>query len=59
MSYASKRRIPAAATIDIEDDGEIANWAQLLGVSEEEIVRAVDAVGPFAAAVQDYLTREE
>jgi hypothetical protein len=59
MSYAPRRRIPVMASIDVGDDAEVAYWAEMLEVSEGEILRAVEAVGPFAAAVRDYLKQEE
>jgi hypothetical protein len=58
MSYAV-RRIPANAVIDVENEIEITNWANFFGVSEVEVLRAVDAVGPSAAAVRDYLSADE
>ncbi len=58
MTYAI-RRIPPSATIDVDDDAELAKWANWLGVHESEVVAAVAAVGPFACAVRDYLTQEE
>jgi hypothetical protein len=58
MSYAI-RRIPPSAVIDIDDDAELAKWANWFGVHEMEVIGAVAAVGPFASAVRDYLTREE
>lgn len=59
MSYETRRRIPPDAIIDIDDPAELAKWAHWLGVPDEEVVRAVEAVGPFAAAVRDYLGEEE
>ena len=58
MSYAL-RRIPSNAVIDVESETELCNWANFFGVSEVEVLRAIDAVGPSAAAVRDYLTSEE
>jgi hypothetical protein len=59
MSYAPRPRIPVMATIDVGDDAQVAHWAEMLDVGEGEILRAVQAVGPFAAAVRDYLKQEE
>ena len=58
MSYAIKR-IPPMAVIDVDDDADLAKWAAWLGVSEGELLDAIMAVGPFAAAVRDYLAQEE
>ena len=58
MSYALKR-IPPTTLIDVNDDAEISKWARWLGTSEDDVLRAVEAVGPFAVAVRDYLAEEE
>lgn len=58
MSYAI-RRIPPSALIDVDDDAELAKWAGWLNVTEDDLLRAIEAVGPFAAAVRDYLSEEE
>ena len=58
MNYTT-RRIPPSALIDVDDERELAKWGEWLGVSESDILRAIEAVGPFASAVRDYLTQEE
>jgi hypothetical protein len=58
MTYGLKRISPTAL-IDVNDDGEISKWAHFLGSSEDDVLRAVEAVGPFASAVRDYLAEEE
>jgi hypothetical protein len=58
MSYGPKR-IPPTALIDVNDDAEISKWAHWLGSSEDDLLRAVEAVGPLAAVVRDYLAEEE
>jgi hypothetical protein len=58
VSYGLKR-IPPRALIDVNDDAEIVKWARWLSASEDDVLRAVEAVGPFAAAVRDYLAEEE
>ena len=58
MSYGLKR-IPPTTLIDVNDDAEISKWARWLGTSEDDVLRAVEAVGPFAASVRDYLAEEE
>lgn len=58
MSYGLKR-IPPSALIDVNDDAEIMKWARWLGATQDDVLRAVEAVGPFASAVRDYLAEEE
>jgi len=58
VSYGLKR-IPPSALIDVNDDAEIMKWARWLAATEDDVLRAVEAVGPFAAAVRDYLAEEE
>jgi len=43
--------------IDIDKAFERAYWSKVLDVSEEELRAAVDAVGPSAQAVKDFLNR--
>jgi len=42
--------------INMNEDYEVRYWTKKLGVSEEELQRAVDAVGPMADAVQKRLS---
>ena len=58
MSYGLKRIAPTAL-IDVNDDAEVMKWARWPGATEGDVLRAIEAVGPFAAAVRDYLAEEE
>jgi hypothetical protein len=48
-----------SAEIDLQSQTDLLNWAESLDVSEEELIRAVNAVGPSAEAVREYLREEE
>ncbi len=41
--------------ISLSEDYEVRDWTQSLGVSEDELREAVDAVGNSADAVRAYL----
>ncbi|MBE1529815.1 hypothetical protein GGC65_004271 [Sphingopyxis sp. OAS728] len=43
--------------ISLSEDYEIRDWTASLGVSEEELREAVDAVGNTADAVRAYLKK--
>jgi hypothetical protein len=49
------RGTPDRDRIDINDPDEVRNWTKSLGVSKEELERAVNAVGPVAAKVREHL----
>jgi len=51
----SKRGTPDRERIDINDPDEVRNWTQSLGVSKEELQRAVQAAGDRAEKVREYL----
>ena len=51
----SKRGSPDRDRIDINDPDEVRNWTQSLGVSKDELEKAVHAVGSTASAVREYL----
>jgi hypothetical protein len=51
----SNRGAPDNLRIDVNDRNEIRNWTQSLGVSEDELRQAVEAVGPVAARVREHL----
>ncbi len=51
----SNRGSPDRDRIDINDLDEIRNWTQSLGVSSEDLQRAVRAVGTQASRVREYL----
>jgi hypothetical protein len=53
----SKRGSPDRDRIDINDEDEVRNWTKSLGVSKEELQKAVQAAGPVADQVRDYLGR--
>lgn len=44
--------------ISLSEDYEIRDWTASLGVSEQELREAVDAVGNSAEAVRAYLKKE-
>jgi len=43
------------ARISLSEDYEVRDWTKSLGVSEEELREAVDAVGNSADKVREYL----
>ncbi|TMH36589.1 MAG: DUF3606 domain-containing protein [Betaproteobacteria bacterium] len=45
--------------INIEQDYEVQEWSQSLGVSSEQLKEAVQAVGDRADKVRDYLKKRE
>ena len=51
----SNRGSPDRDRIDMQDPDEVRNWTQSLGVSKEELQRAVEAVGPVASKVREHL----
>ena len=51
----SKRGNPDRSRIDINDPDEVRNWTKSLGVSKEELERAVKAAGPLADKVRAHL----
>lgn len=51
----SNRGSPDRDRIDINDPDEVRNWTQSLGVSKEELERAVAAAGVSADKVREYL----
>jgi hypothetical protein len=50
------RRPNSRATIDTEPPERLAEWARTLGVTEDALASAVQAVGPRVDRVKDYLT---
>lgn len=54
-----KNQVGAAdrSRISLSDDYEVRDWTASLGVSEQELREAVDAVGNSADAVRAYLKR--
>ncbi|MEH6438211.1 DUF3606 domain-containing protein [Massilia sp. DD77] len=43
--------------INVHEEWEVRHWTEALGVSREELERAVKAVGPSAEAVRAHLGR--
>ena len=46
---------PDRDRISLSEDYEVRNWTKSLGVSEDELREAVDAVGNSADKVREYL----
>jgi hypothetical protein len=53
----TKRVQPDRSKINLHDDHEVKHWTRALGVSKEDLQRAVDKVGTSAAAVRKELDR--
>jgi hypothetical protein len=51
----SNRGNPDRSRIDMNDPDEVRNWTKSLGVSKEELERAVKAAGSTADAVRKHL----
>lgn len=47
--------VPDRLRIDMSDDDEVRNWTKSLGVSKDELARAVQMVGPIADNVRQHL----
>ena len=43
--------------INVNEDWEVRHWTEALGVSREELERAVQQVGPSVDAVRQHLGR--
>ncbi|WKB54033.1 DUF3606 domain-containing protein [Eleftheria terrae] len=41
--------------VDVDEESELEYWVTELGVSAEDLRRAVETVGPQATAVRSYL----
>ena len=54
----TKRGQPDRSLINMSEDHEVKYWTRHLGVSREELQRAVDKVGNAAAAVRKELGKE-
>lgn len=54
----SKRGSPDRDRIDMNDPDEVRNWTKSLGVSKEELERAVQAAGPIASKVREHLRKQ-
>lgn len=49
---------PDRSRISLAEDYEVRDWTATLGVSEQELREAVDAVGNSADAVRAFLKQE-
>jgi len=49
---------PEGDLLHLDDDREVRTWTRSLGVTREDLERAVALVGPSTGAVYDYLARE-
>ena len=54
----SERGAGDRARINIEQPYEVRYWSQKLGVTEEELRRVVEQVGPMAHRVEERLGRK-
>ena len=52
-----KRGSPDRDRIDMSDPDEVRNWTKSLGVTKEELQKAVQAAGDRAEQVREYLGR--
>lgn len=53
----SNRGSPDRDRINVNQDYEVRDWAKKLGVTEDELRRAVQQVGDRADAVRQHLNR--
>jgi len=44
--------------INVHEDYEVRHWTEALGVSKEELEKAVKAVGPSVSAVREHLGKQ-
>ena len=56
MADDKTKKGPAdSSRINVNEDYEVDYWTQALGISEEKLKEAVDAVGTSAKAVREHL----
>ena len=55
MDNLTKRDQPVRSKINMSEDFEVKYWLKALGVSRDELQRAVDKVGNSTAAVRKEL----
>ena len=55
MDNLTKRKQPDRSKIDMHEVYEVRHWTHALGVSREQLQKAVDKVGNSAAAVRKEL----
>ena len=53
----TNRGTPDRTRININESHEVTYWTKALGISIEELRRAVEAVGPMADAVRKHLSK--
>jgi len=53
------RAMPERGRIDVRDPEAVRVWTDALDVTKEELIRAVEAVGPSAYDIWRYVTEEE
>lgn len=51
------RGTPDRDLIDLNDPDEVRNWTRSLGVTKDELQRAVEAVGNSSVKVYDHIGR--
>lgn len=56
MDNLTKREQPDRSKINMQEAFEVKYWTHALGVSKEELQKAVDKVGNSAAAVRKELS---
>jgi hypothetical protein len=56
MDDPKKKAAPDRSKINMHEDFEVKCWRKALGVSKEQLQKAVDKVGNSAAAVRKELT---
>ena len=44
--------------INVHEDYEVRHWTEALGVSKEELEKAVKSVGPSVSAVREHLGKK-
>ncbi len=57
MDDLKKKGVADRSKINMDEDYEVKYWTKELGVSKDELQRAVDKVGNSAAAVRKELGR--
>lgn len=57
MDDKSKTGSPDSKFINVNEDYEVTYWTEQLGVSKEELVAAVNAIGTSVSAVKKYLNK--
>ena len=55
MDSLTKKDQPDRSKINMHEDYEVKHWTKALGVTKEELQKAVDKVGNSAAAVRKEL----